>query len=220
MKKNLLLNLAVVVIACLPMVFLAIIWNSIPEIVALHYNARMQADRMGSKTKLWILAGILTVVSIGVFFLLINLHLFDPKRKKFPRSAAFTRLATGLAVFMSALNFIIILSAREGSLLFEKLLFPLLGLLFAFIGNYFNNIKPNYFAGIRLPWTLSDDDNWRRTHHLAGKIWFTGGIVLFIIGIFLPVKFVFTAFIVLITIMTIIPVVYSYRWFKSKSELS
>src|SRR5215216_6563591 len=99
MKKNLLLNLVVVAIAFLPVVFLAMIWNSIPEVVALHYNARMQADRMGSKTELWIPAGILTVVSIGIFFLLLNLHLFDPKRKKFPRSAAFTRLATGLAVF-------------------------------------------------------------------------------------------------------------------------
>ena len=218
MKKSSLLKLFVIVIACLPLIYLAIVWNSIPEIIALHYNEKLQADRMGSKSELWIVVGIVAAVSIGVFFLLQNLHIFDPKRKNALLSATFSKLAAGIVVFMSALNFIIILSASNGSFLLEKSLFPLLGLLFAFMGNNFYNIKPNYFAGFRLPWTLSDDNNWRLTHHLASKIWFTGGIILAILGLLLPLKFMIPVFIGLMIIMIIIPVVYSYRLFKTKSQ--
>src|SRR5215208_4681216 len=134
MKKSSLLKLFVIIIACLPLVYLAIVWNSIPEIIALHYNEKLQADRMGSKSELWIAVGIVAAVSIAVFFLLQNLHLFDPKRKNVLRSATFSKLAAGIVVFMSAINFIIVLSASNGSFLLEKFLFPLLGLLFAFIG--------------------------------------------------------------------------------------
>jgi hypothetical protein len=44
------------------------------------------------------------------------------------------------------------------------------GLMLAVVGNYIYNIKPNYFAGIRLPWTLHNDENWKRTHLLGGKL--------------------------------------------------
>jgi uncharacterized membrane protein len=40
------------------------------------------------------------------------------------------------------------------------------------------NVKPNYFFGIRTPWTLESEDNWKQTHHLASKIWVWGNILL------------------------------------------
>ena len=62
------------------------------------------------------------------------------------------------------------------------------GLLFAFMGNLMHNIKPNYFAGVRTPWTLEDPDTWRATHRLAGKLWFGGGIFVTIAVLVLPVE--------------------------------
>ena len=132
------------------------------------------------------------------------------------RPSVFNKLAIGLLIFFTVLNFVIIISASRGKDLVENLIFPLLGLLLAFIGNYMNNIKPNYFAGFRLPWTLNDDDNWRKTHHIASKLWFWGGLLLAITGLFLSFKVVLPVFISIIVIMSIIPAIYSYRLFKNK----
>ncbi len=215
MKKNL-TNLIAVVIALLPLAYLAISWPSIPALVPLHFNLEMKPDRMGQKSELWLVAGIFTGISLFVYFLMTNLNLIDPKRKEAMPSDAFRKLSFGLVVFLAALNVIIISSAKGGVVL-QNFLFPLIGLLLAFIGNYMNNIKPNYFAGIRLPWTLSDDDNWRKTHHLAGRIWFAGGLLLAIASLLLPVKIAVPLFIATVVIMSLIPAVYSYRLFKNKS---
>jgi uncharacterized membrane protein len=92
--------------------------------------------------------------------------------------------------------------------------------LFVFLGNYMPALKPNYFAGIRLPWTLSDDDNWRRTHFLAGKIWFWGGLVFAVLTLFLPSTFAVPLMIFSVCIMVLIPAIYSYRIFRDKSRVN
>ena len=62
--------------------------------------------------------------------------------------------------------------------IFTFLIFPLIGLLFAFLGNYFKTIKPNYFIGIRTPWTLENEEVWKKTHLIGGKLWFVGGLLM------------------------------------------
>ena len=215
MKKKVLTVWIVIFIALLPAVYLALVWDTIPQTVPVHYGADFKPDRMGDKTELWVVTAIMALVSIAIYFLLNNLHRIDPKRKNAGPSPVFNKLAIGLVVFVSAISFIIVASAR-GVLEMQNLLFPLMGLMFAFIGNYMNNIKPNYFAGLRLPWTLSSDENWRRTHHLAGKLWFAGGILIILAGFLLPPSAMWIVFISLMVVMVLIPVIYSYRLFKQQ----
>lgn len=217
MKKNSLINIAMVLVALIPFAYLALVWNTIPTMVPLHFNSNLEADRMGDKSELLGVVSIVASVSIIVFFLLKNIHRFDPKRKNEPQSDTFNKLAIGLMIFMTALNLLILISSIKGVRLMENLLFPLLGLLFAFIGNYMNNIKPNYFAGIRLPWTLSSDENWKKTHHLASKLWFWGGLFLTLISLLLPLKIVIPFFMAVVFILTLIPCIYSYQLFKRKT---
>lgn len=214
MKQNKLLMLLTVLISLVPIIYLAIIWNSVPDTVALHFNSEFEPDRTGAKSNLWIPAGILCVVSIGLYFLLSNIQYLDPKRRGLPPSITFVRMGFGLSVFLSALNFIIICSSVRGTSMMSNLIFPLMGLLFAFIGNYLNNIKPNYFVGLRLPWTLNDDNNWKKTHQMASKFWFWGGLCFALISFFLPVRIIIPVMIAIILVLTIIPIVYSFRLFK------
>lgn len=216
MKKNKFLTIGVLLISLAPLFYMAIIWRSIPEIVALHFNGEFEPDRTGPKSNLWLTASILTFVSMGVYFLLQNIQYLDPKRRGLPPSVLFIRMGFGLSVFLSVLNFIIILSAIRGVSVISNLLFPLIGLLFAFIGNYLNNIKPNYFVGLRLPWTLSDDDNWRKTHQMASKLWFWGGLLFALLSFFMPIRIVLPVMVTEIIILTVIPIVYSFRLFKAK----
>ena len=199
-----------------PLLYLAIIWRSIPDIVPVHYDIYFKPDRMDSKNSLWTVTALLSGISILVYLLLLNVRKFDPKLRKIPPSATFTRLATGITVFMTALNFLILSSANNNIRLMDRALWPLMGLLFAFIGNYMNNIKPNYFAGLRLPWTLSSDDNWRRTHQMAGKLWFWGGLSAAILSLIIPSPFSIIVFFVILAVLVIIPIVYSYRIFKNE----
>lgn len=96
----------------------------------------------------------------------------------------------------------------------DKVLLPLIGLLLAFIGNMMHSIKPNYFAGVRTPWTLENEDNWRSTHRLAGKLWFIGGITITFLTLLLPAKIATVVFISGAVSLSLIPVVYSYVYFK------
>ena len=91
---------------------------------------------------------------------------------------------------------------------------PLAGLLFAFMGNLMHSIKPNYFAGVRTPWTLEDPDTWRATHRLAGKLWFGGGVFVTIVVLVLPVKAGLIVFVSMIVLLALIPVIYSYTYYK------
>jgi uncharacterized membrane protein len=213
MKKHPLLPWLIVLVALLPAGYLALIWKDLPQTVPTHFGADLEPDRLGDKTGLWWITGIMAAVSVGMYWLLNNLHRFDPKRKGMPPSATFNKLAAGLVVFFALLNIIIILSAK-GTMVMQNLLFPFMGLLFAFIGNYMNHIRPNYFAGLRLPWTLNSDENWRRTHQLAGKLWFAGGLLLAVVSLVLSPKIILPVFIGIMLIITLIPVVYSYRLYK------
>jgi len=208
-------NLLAVSIMLLPAAYLAAIWNSLPQQVPMHFNLKMEPDRYGDKSELWLATGVMILVSIGVYFLLRNIQKLDPKRRNAEQASVFHKLAFGIAFFVTALNFLIITSVK-GIHSVQQYWVHLIGLLFAFLGNYMVNIKPNYFAGFRLPWTLADDNNWRKTHQLGGKLWFGGGILIAVVCLFLPVNVAFIFFISIVVIITVIPVVYSYRIFKSQ----
>lgn len=211
-------NVLVVIVAACPLLYLALSWNSVPENVTLQYDFNLQPDKTGHKYIIWLPAGLVAVVSVLIFFLLQYIHHFDPKMKNTPPSSAFSRLALVVLLFMTALNFIIIRSAIKNTGLQERTIFPLLGLLFAFLGNYMNNIKPNYFAGFRLPWTLSNDYNWRKTHQLAGKIWFWGGLLMAVITFLIPLGSILPVLIIIMLVLILIPSVYSYRLFRQGNE--
>ena len=81
-------------------------------------------------------------------------------------------------------------------------------LLFTLVGNYMGNIRPNYFGGIKVPWNLNSDEVWTRTHKMAGKLWFWGGITGIAGTLF--IKDTFFVLIPILLIIIVAPIVYSY----------
>ena len=91
----------------------------------------------------------------------------------------------------------------------------LLGLMFVFIGNYMPKCKQNFTLGIKIKWTLENEENWNATHRFAGKAWVLGGLLL-LLCTFLPTKLlVYVSFFVLIPIV-FIPIIYSYIYYRKQ----
>ena len=91
------------------------------------------------------------------------------------------------------------------------------GLLFIFLGNFLTRVEPNWFIGIRTPWTLSSDTVWRKTHRTGGWVFVLGGFVL-ASGAFLPHGAFLPLFVVTILFMPLIPIVQSYVLWKREQH--
>lgn len=220
MKKINLLDVAAIVIWLLPIAYIAYIYQSLPVSVPIHFGVDGKPDQYGSKGEFLGTHAIILGASAFVYLLLKFLPAIDPKKYVKYGEATFQKLALGLVMFLSALTIGIAFSTVNNNLNIEKLVLPMTGLLFAFIGNIMHSIKPNYFAGMRTPWTLEDDDTWRATHRLAGKLWFAGGIILTIISLLLPAKTGTIVFMSLVAVMVLIPVVYSYIYYKKHHPIN
>src|SRR4029450_677673 len=152
-------------IILIPAVYLTNVWKNLPETVVTHFDLRGQPDRLGNKNDLIETSIILIIANAIVYLLLSNIYRIDPKRYAAENKRRLQRIGFAVSVFMSGVLCYIIYNASHGKINFSmRLLLAGIGLLFALIGNYMHTIKPNYFAGFRLPWTLESEDNWRQTH--------------------------------------------------------
>ncbi len=214
MKKFTLLDGVALVVWLLPAVYLFFIYSTLPQTVPMHYGLNGTADRYGDKSELLILQWILLGIPALAYLLLKFLPVIDPKRQVKYGKATFQKLAFGLVVFLTALNIVILFSTAHHGFKIDKLIYPLVGLLFVFIGNMMNSIKPNYFAGFKTPWALENEDNWRATHRVASKVWFIGGITITITTLLLPVEAAGIVFLCIVAVLVLVPYIFSYRYFR------
>jgi len=217
-NKTLFKHLVFIGVALLPLLYLAIIWSTIPATVPTHFDGNMKPNDYSTRTGFFFIECFMSLIAIGVYFLLQYIHKIDPKRANKPQSPVFNKLAMGMVVFITALAFVTIRMSIDQTLDSAKLMLPLVGLLFAFLGNLMNNIKPNYFVGLRLPWTLSSDYNWRKTHQLAGKLWFGGGLLVVVLSFFLPMEANAMAMMIIMGTLVIIPIGYSFSLYKKEQK--
>jgi len=212
MKINWKRELPMILIAVIPSVFLFYVWNELPEKVPMHWNLQGEIDRYGSKNELIWFAGLLPLFTYFIFQII---PVIDPKGKIKNMGNKFQSLKMILTLFMSVLSIFIILSAKNQSIGNSNYIFMIIGLLFAVLGNYFQAIKPNYFIGIRTPWTLENETVWKKTHALGGKLWLAGGILIAVLAFLIQNNTTyFIIFNAIIAILCIVPFAYSYVQYK------
>jgi uncharacterized membrane protein len=214
-KTSILGRLVIFLIICIPLAYTAYLYPSLPDTIPLHFNWEGKPDGFGNKSKIWMVTLLLTLVSGFVYLIITNLPKIDPKKTAGQSPELFQKIATILVIFLCAINLIILYATHTGGFRFGKPILPLLGLLFAVLGNYMHSIKPNYFVGFRTPWALENADNWRKTHQLVGKIWVPGGILLLLVSFLFEGKTAIIVFYAIMSIMVVIPVLYSYRYYKN-----
>lgn len=202
MKENRIKIIITSLITLAPILIGVLFWDRLPDQIATHFGQGNVPDGWSSKP----------MAVFGLPLILVALHLFcifitlnDPKKKNIGRKIL------PIIFWMIPIISLLVNSATYGIALglkidIELIVSLLLGLLFIIFGNYMSKIRQNYTVGIRLPWTLSSEDNWDKTHRLAGKLWIVGG-VLVLFNIFLK----WTGFLIgILLVIVFVPMVYSY----------
>jgi uncharacterized membrane protein len=213
MKLSLKKELPIIVVVLLPFIYLAYIWNELPQGgVPIHWNIKGEIDGYGSK-------GLLILVPIVLPLLVYIIFLFPrivPKNKLNQIGNNFQNIKIFVTIFMSALALLIIYSSKNQTITNPNYVILGLGILFVILGNYFKTIKPNYFLGIRTPWTLESDTIWKETHRMVGKMWLVGGIVILFASLILNEQANLIVFLIITAIITLVPIFYSYLRFKNR----
>lgn len=91
----------------------------------------------------------------------------------------------------------------------------IIGAFFALIGNYLPKCKQNFTIGIKIRWTLANEENWNATHRFSGKIWLVGGLIM-MASVFLPKSVIPFVFYILFPVMIIVPILYSFVYYKKQ----
>lgn len=197
-------------ILLLPALMTAVYWNALPEQIPIHWNLRGEVDGYGPRY-------MLPLMNLGVYLLLTLAPLIDPRRNNYRRFVrTFFYLRVGIVLFLVALNFLSIYIALGYDLPAVRLIMAATFLLLALLGNYLSTVKPNYFIGFRLPWTLEDDEVWRATHRMAARLWFGLGMLGILFAFVLPLPLLLGAELGLIGILVFIPTVYAYRRYQQR----
>ena len=199
-----------------PFAALPLLWGRLPDAVPTHWNLWGEPDGYSGKA-----FGLLMLpcLSVGVYLLYWLIPKIDPKRtlaadqKPLPAFRFFT------ALFFTAFFFVTVSAAAGAPILNMARLAPLVVLLLLLVlGNYLTTVQPNYFIGIRTPWTLEDPEVWRRTHRLGGRLWVAGSaLLLMLLAVLDPVAFP-VAFGVGIAAMVLVPLGYSYYLYATKKR--
>jgi len=146
----------------------------------------------------------------------VFMPLIDPRRENYPRFSGTYRFIRCLIIGLFALLHGIILAAGLGyTPNTGALVQASVALMFIFLGNVMGQVKQNWFVGIRTPWTLADDEVWRKTHRVSAWVWTAAG-ALGLATVFLPAPLNFTLFMVLILGAAFFSIVYSYVLYRGR----
>ncbi|HTA62998.1 MAG TPA: SdpI family protein [Bacteroidia bacterium] len=215
--KTLLRNSILVALIIVPYIYLYSIWQQLPNQVPTHFNLSGQADDWSGKNFLFFLP---TGLAAFIYLLMLALPYIDPKKKIQQMGKKYSSLQFILTFFFSFLSMYLLYISKAGSMQNPNFLIAFMGIMFVLFGNYFQALRPNYFIGIRTPWALENEQVWKKTHSLAGRLWMAGGILItllsFIISNNSALTIVFTS---ILLVMVLIPVVFSYTQFKKEKNL-
>ena len=219
MKNKTIQFLIVILLLSIPIIYAGIVYSDLPDTIPIHFDLEGNPNGFGSKSSIFLGPLILAAAGIFTFLLISNLSSIDPKRYKQENALLFKKLGFMLVVFLTALGIIIVRSSVSPGNFMIKNMFSILGVLFIAFGYYMPSIGPNYFVGLRLPWTLESAENWKATHKMAGKWWMIGGALQVITGFILPAEAAAISFFIIMALMVVVPTGFSYLKFKKDQKI-
>jgi uncharacterized membrane protein len=159
----------------------AAVWPLVPDQMPVHWNLAGEADRYGGKVEGVLL---LPLVTFGLYWLLLLLPLVDPRRENYRRfETSYRVIRWCLTLFMGVLYGLTLAAALGQKIDMGLCVSTLMSVLFIVLGVTMDTIQPNWFVGVRTPWTLSSTESWTKTHRLAKWVFIALGLSFLPLGI-------------------------------------
>ncbi|PYO94103.1 MAG: hypothetical protein DMD62_06595 [Gemmatimonadetes bacterium] len=191
-------------------------YPQLPPTVATHWNLSGTPDGFSSRLMAVAIIPIVLLLMTGLFQILPKL---DPRAQNYAKFfGTYWLIANTVIAFMLIAHAMIVASGLGYSLKIDRLMPVGVGLLFIVLGNYLARVEPNWFVGIRTPWTLSSDTVWRKTHRTGGWLMVLSGFLV-VACAFLPHGAFIPVLVAAILIAAVIPIVQSYvLWKREQSK--
>ena len=200
-------------ITLVPILLGLLLWNRLPDRLPTHFGVDGAADGWSGKG----------FAVFGIPLMMLGFHIvifFATRLDKQNRghNEKVMNLVGLIFPVMSIVNSVIIYAhAMELELNLSMLLFPMLGLLFIAVGNWLPKIKQNSTLGIKIKWTLYNEENWNRTHRFAGFVWVIGGVIFCLMG-FVAEKALLFLLPIQIILLAVVPMVYSWNLARKQKQ--
>lgn len=159
----------------------AVAWANVPDRIPVHWNIRGEVDGYGGRFTGLLL---LPLVTLGMYALLLFLPRLDPGYANYRAFAgAYNLIRISLVVFLAMLYCVTVLAALGNRIDVGTIVTLGVGGLLVVLGNVMGKIRPNWFVGVRTPWTLSSKLSWNKTHRLAGWMFVVMGVLIALTGL-------------------------------------
>ena len=179
------------------------LWDRLPDPIATHFDFHNNPDGWSSKA--------FTV--FGMPLILLALHWITLMVSSAPNvqmknlRSKVKHLFWWIIPAVSLLMMVICYGHALGAPFnIGRIVLVFVGLLFAVTGNYLPKVRRNYSVGIKLPWTMTDDENWNKTHRMAAPVWVICGLLLTVFGL---IGYTGAGAFVPVFVMIFLPSVYS-----------
>ena len=199
------LNLPGIVLIAVSFALSALMYPRLPDPMPMHWDLLGNLD--GEIARAWG-AFLVPAVAAGVWLLLLVLPRLSPREFPMePFARQWRAFEIAILGFLLFAQWLMLHAAASQRPLPSRLFQVGLGVLLAALGNLFGKTTPNFFFGIRTPWTIASEEVWLRTHRFAGRlIVATGGLVVLAAFFDLGSVLILPA----VVLVVLVSVVYSY----------
>ena len=208
-KKDWVTMAITTVLTLLPILFGLAVYGRLPDEMPVHWNGAGEVDGYGSKA--------MAVFGMPAFLALVNvacqfITLTDPKHDN-TEGKVRTLVFWLIPVISIVMNSVCLLVGLGEEISVERIAPLLVGIIFLIIGNYMPKVKQNYTIGIKVPWTLNSEENWRRTHRLGGWMFMLCGVAMMLSAV-IAAEFFLGLMLGIILAAAIVPMIYSYILYR------
>jgi len=160
----------------------ALIYSQIPNAtIPAHWNEYGVVDGYAPS---WFLLFIplLTAGIYALFWVIPRITTDKKSWKEFAKYYDQTRI--GIILLLVYIFILTLLPLQGVSFNMGYAIFPVIAVLFVYLGHIMPHFKQNYFIGIRTPWALDNKAVWDKTQRRGGKVFMLMGLGVFLAGMF------------------------------------
>ncbi len=190
-----------------------ILWNKLPETMAIHWGISGEADNFAGKGFAVFAMPVLMAALHWVCLIVSSLDKSNKNQNKKIVGIVFWIIPIITVVVQSS----VFATAVGQSFDLTNIILALVAAMFIFIGNYLPKVTQNRTLGVKLPWTLNNVANWNATHRFTGKLWVICGVISLAL-VFVPHPVKFWILFGVICLAAIPPFIYSYVYHKKHKK--